>query len=54
MTDAVLGNTYDLPASDFAAMRRSTTDRALAAAPGHPMFLTRRTSMTHTSFLSMR
>src|ERR1700733_9387071 len=24
MTDAVLGNTYDLPASDFAAMRRST------------------------------
>ncbi|KZS76873.1 cupin [Mycobacterium kansasii] len=36
MTDAVLGNTYDLPASDFAAMRRSTTDRALAARPGAP------------------
>jgi len=24
MTDAVLGNTYDLPASDFAALRRAT------------------------------
>jgi len=36
MTDAVLGNTYDLPASDFAAMRRSTVDRALAARDGDP------------------
>lgn len=36
MTDAVLGNTYDLPASDFAAIRRSTTDRALAARTGYP------------------
>ncbi|MCV7440756.1 cupin domain-containing protein [Mycobacterium paraense] len=36
MTDAVLGNTYDLPASDFAAMRRSTTDRALVARSGDP------------------
>lgn len=36
MTDAVLGNTYDLPASDFAAIRRSTADRALAARDGDP------------------
>ncbi|ORA11058.1 cupin domain-containing protein [Mycobacterium asiaticum] len=36
MTDAVLGNTYDLPASDFAAIRRSTTDRTLAALDGDP------------------
>jgi oxalate decarboxylase len=36
MTDAVLGNTYDLPASDFAALRRSTTDRALVARSGDP------------------
>ncbi|EUA12733.1 cupin domain protein [Mycobacterium kansasii 732] len=36
MTDVVLGNTYDLPASDFAAMRCSTTDRALAARAGAP------------------
>ncbi len=36
MTDAVLGNTYDLPAADFATMRRSTTDRALAARHGDP------------------
>ncbi|ORB83412.1 hypothetical protein B1987_05745 [Mycobacterium kansasii] len=34
MTDAVLDNTYDLPASDFAAMRRSTTNRAPAARAG--------------------
>lgn len=26
MTDAVLGNTYDLPASDFPAIRRGTTE----------------------------
>jgi len=36
MTDAVLGNTYDLPAADFAAMRRSTVDHALAARDGDP------------------
>jgi oxalate decarboxylase len=36
MTDAVLGNTYDLPASDFAAIRRSTTDHALARRDGDP------------------
>src|SRR6185369_3914812 len=34
MTDAVLGNTYDLPASDFTAMRRHTTDRKLARRTG--------------------
>lgn len=37
MTDAVLGNTYDLPASDFAAIRRSTTDHKLAARIGDPV-----------------
>jgi oxalate decarboxylase len=37
MTDAVLGNTYDLPAADFAKMRRDTTDRALAARQGDPV-----------------
>jgi oxalate decarboxylase len=36
MTDAVLGNTYDLPASDFATIRRDTTDRRLAARVGDP------------------
>ena len=34
MTDAVLGNTYDLEAADFAKMRRSTTDRPLARRTG--------------------
>jgi oxalate decarboxylase len=34
MTDAVPGNTDDLDASDFAAIRRGTTDRALAAHQG--------------------
>jgi oxalate decarboxylase len=34
MTDAVLGNTYDLPAADFAKVRRDTTDRKLAARTG--------------------
>lgn len=34
MTDAVLGNTYDLDASDFTAIRRSTTDRPLAKRTG--------------------
>ena len=37
MTDAVLGNTYDLPASDFAKIRRDTTDRKLAARSGDPV-----------------
>jgi oxalate decarboxylase len=37
MTDAVLGNTYDLPASDFAAIRRDTSDRRLAARVGDPV-----------------
>ena len=36
MTDAVLGNTYDLPASDIAKIRRDTTDRKLAARAGDP------------------
>jgi oxalate decarboxylase len=36
MTDAVLGNTYDLPASDFAAIRHRIVDRALAAREGEP------------------
>ncbi len=36
-TDAVLGNTYDLPASDFAKIRRDTTDRRLAARIGDPV-----------------
>lgn len=36
MTDAVLGNTYDLPAADFAAIRRDTTDRVLARRAGDP------------------
>jgi oxalate decarboxylase len=35
-TDAVLGNTYDLPAADFAKIRRDTTDRKLAARDGDP------------------
>src|SRR4051812_28327670 len=34
MTDAVLGNTYDLPASDFAKVRRDTIDRKLAKRAG--------------------
>ncbi|WP_197379216.1 cupin domain-containing protein [Mycolicibacterium mengxianglii] len=36
-TDAVLGNTYDLPAADFTALRRSTVDRKLAARVGAPV-----------------
>lgn len=36
-TDAVLGNTYDLPAADFAAIRRSTADRKLARRIGDPV-----------------
>jgi oxalate decarboxylase len=35
-TDAVLGNTYDLPASDMAKIRRTTTDHKLAARIGDP------------------
>src|SRR6478752_1597545 len=37
MTDAVLGNTYDLPAADFAKVRRDTTDRKLAARTADPV-----------------
>lgn len=36
MTDAVLGNTYDLDASDFGAIRRNLVDKALAARTGDP------------------
>lgn len=36
MTDSVLGNTYDLPAGDFARIRRSTTARILAQREGDP------------------
>ena len=36
MTDAVLGNTYDLPAADFAKIRRDTTDRKIAARARRP------------------
>lgn len=35
-SDAVLGNTYDLPASDFARIRRDRTDHKLAARTGPP------------------
>ena len=35
-SDAVLGNTYDLPASDFAKIHRSTADHKLAARVGDP------------------
>lgn len=35
-SDAVLGNTYDLPAADFSKIRRDTTDRKLAARIGDP------------------
>jgi oxalate decarboxylase len=37
MTDAVLGNTYDLPSSDFAGIRRDTVNRRLAAREGDPV-----------------
>jgi oxalate decarboxylase len=36
-SDAVLGNTYDLPASDLAKIRRASADRALAARIGDPV-----------------
>ncbi|CAN5240537.1 cupin domain-containing protein [soil metagenome] len=35
-TDAVLGNTYDLPASDMSKIRRTTVDHKLAARVGAP------------------
>ena len=35
-SDAVLGNTYDLPAADFAKIHRSTADHKLAARIGDP------------------
>ena len=37
MTDAVLGNTYDLDASDFAAIRRNLVDRSIVARTGDPV-----------------
>lgn len=37
MTDAVLGNTYDLPAADFARIRKGLVDRQLAARVGDPV-----------------
>lgn len=37
MTNAVLGNTYDLDAADFAKIRRNTTDRPLAKRTGPPV-----------------
>ena len=36
MTDAVLGNTYDLDAADFGAIRRNLVDRAIVARTGDP------------------
>ncbi len=36
-SDAVLGNTYDLLASDLAEIRRTSADRALAARVGDPV-----------------
>src|SRR6201991_440310 len=36
MTDAVLGNTYDLDGADFAKIDRDTTDRKLARRLGDP------------------
>ncbi|WP_216917985.1 cupin domain-containing protein [Nocardia noduli] len=36
MTDSVLGNTYDLAASDFAKIRRSTTAKLLVRREGEP------------------
>ncbi|MFE3987355.1 cupin domain-containing protein [Nocardia tengchongensis] len=36
MTDAVLGNTYDLPAEAFANIRRSTTAKLIVAREGAP------------------
>ncbi|MGU3498795.1 cupin domain-containing protein [Mycobacterium sp. C31M] len=35
-SDAVLGNTYDLPSADLATIRRDTRDRKLAAVSGDP------------------
>lgn len=36
-TDAVLGNTYDLPASDLSKIRRSSVDHKLARRTGDPV-----------------
>ena len=52
MTDAVLGNTYDLPASDFATIRRDTTDHKLAARTAIQTCRPRRTSTIRTSSTS--
>src|SRR5690242_9535825 len=37
MTDAVLGNTYDLDASDFTAIRRNLVDRSIVGRTGEPV-----------------
>src|SRR5215475_7125937 len=37
MTNAVLGNTYDLDASDFAAIRRNLVDHQIASRTGDPV-----------------
>jgi oxalate decarboxylase len=37
MTDAVLGNTYDLDAADFAAIRRNIADPSIVARVGDPV-----------------
>lgn len=53
-TDAVLGNTYGLPASDFSAIRRSTTDHKLAARVGDPVIPAGAYSTIRTSSTSSR
>ena len=49
MTDAVLGNTYDLDAADFAKIRRDATTTNWRRAPATPTFRPPRTSTTRTS-----
>jgi len=51
-SDAVLGNTYDLPASDFATIHRTTRDHKLAARVGNPDIPRAPTSKTPTSSTS--
>ena len=54
MTDAVLGNTYDLPASDFAAIRRSTATAHWPPATVTQTFPRPPISTTRTSSRSTR
>jgi oxalate decarboxylase len=49
MTDAVLGNTYDLDAADFAKLRRDTVDRKLAGRVGAPWSRRMQATATPTS-----